>query len=118
VALNIVETEREKQPPPGTWAWGVTIGNMLCPALALIAGIIGIQDRGNDIKLGWFISSFVFMVVGLILSMVAHFWGLAKAFYPSISKSWLTVCLLGIVGGIGTLVVGVYLLIRINGAGG
>jgi hypothetical protein len=110
-----VEVERKPNPPPGMMAWFLTGFSFLLPVLSLFLGWIGIQDKGQNIVVVWFACSFASMIVSLVLSVVMHFWGLFKGFYPKPSGPWISICGFGMVSGIVTLIVGVVLLCRMNG---
>jgi hypothetical protein len=107
--------ETPPQKPPGLIPWLVTGVSLAMPIAAIPCGWIGITDHGNTIAIGWFVLSFSLLVVSAVLSFIVHLWGMVRAFYPKISKGWLSICLLGIGSGLLTMVVGLILVLRING---
>ena len=108
--------DRPRQSPPGLIAWGVTGASLALPVFGAVLGAMGVSNEGNDINPRLFFTGFGFLVLAVVLSIVVHLWGMMKAFYPRISMAWMSICLLGIVGGILTLVAGVFLLMRLFGA--
>jgi hypothetical protein len=103
------------QPPPGRWAWGLTAASLGLPAVAVVCGGMGVTNGGETIELPWFVAMFAILLVSLILGIVVHFWGLMKAFWPKVSKPWVTICLLGIVGGCLTLAAAIFAWMRMFG---
>lgn len=101
-----------RQPPPGRVAWGLTIASLVLPVLAGIGAVRGITNQGDDIHVAWFVVMFGSLVLGLVLSIVVHFWGLARAFYPVISRAWVAICILGIVAGCLTLAAAIFAWLR------
>jgi hypothetical protein len=91
------------------------VASLGLPVLAIGCGVLGITNGGQEIDLPWFVMMFAMMVLSLILSIIVHFWGLMKAFWPRVSKPWATICLLGIVGGCLTLAAAVYAWMRMFG---
>ena len=108
--------DRPRQPPPGVWAWGLTVACLVSPVLGAAIAAVGITNDGHDVAAVPFFVGFGLLVLASILSVVVHLWGMVKAFYPRISAPWIAVCLLGIVGGVLTLAAGVYLFLRLYGA--
>jgi hypothetical protein len=116
-APTAVESDdRPPQKPPGVWAWGLTVACLISPVLGAAIAAWGITNNGDDVAAGPFFSGFGLLVLSAILSVVVHLWGMVRAFYPRVSGPWITVCLLGIVGGLITLGAGVYVMMRLYGA--
>jgi hypothetical protein len=93
-------------------AWGLTAASLGLPVLAGMGAVLGITNRGDEIHVAWFTVMFGSLVAGLVLSVVVHFWGLARAFYPAISRAWVAICILGIVAGCLTLAAAVFAWLR------
>ena len=108
--------DRPRQAPPGLIAWGLTGVSLALPILGAGLAATGISNEGNDINPWLFFTGFGLLVIAVILSIVVHLWGMVKAFYPRISGPWITICLLGIVGGVLTFLAGVFLMMRLYGA--
>ena len=108
--------DRPRQKPPGVVAWGLTIASMVLPLLGALLGGLGVSNQGNDVEPYLFFTGFGCLVVAVLLGLYVHLWGMVRGFYPRISLAWISISLLGIVSGVITFAVGVFLMFRLYGA--